>query len=177
MKRSEFCLDEMTPLERAEAIAKGESYDRIPCSPSLGEQPTRLIGVTVSQYLSDPRIMAEAHIAAFKMYGQDGVGVGPDQFGLVEALGAKMRYSADDLPQVDEAYIKKIEDINKVKIIDPKKDGRFPIYLKALEILQDRIGSLVKIGTGIGGPFTSAALLRGTTNFLRDIKKKPGSCS
>ncbi|HHT62745.1 MAG: uroporphyrinogen decarboxylase family protein [Bacillota bacterium] len=173
MKRNEFYLDEMTPLERSEAIAKGESYDRIPCSPSLGEQPTRLIGVTVSQYLSDPKIMAEAQIAAFKMYGQDGVGIGPDQFGLAEALGVKMRYFADDLPQVDEAYIKRIEDISKIKIINPEKDGRFPIYLEALEILQDRIGSLVKIGTGIGGPFTSAALLRGTTNFLRDMQKNP----
>ena len=173
MKRNEFYLDEMTPLERSEAIAKGESFDRIPCSPSLGEQPTRLIGVTVSQYLSDPKVMAEAQIAAFKMYGQDGVGVGPDQFGLAEALGAKMRYFADDLPQVEEAYIKKVEDISKIKIIDPKKDGRFPIYLEALEILQERIGSLVKIGTGIGGPFTSAALLRGIPDFFGDMKKNP----
>lgn len=173
MKRNEFYLDEMTPLERSKAIVRGESFDRIPCSPSLGEQPTRLIGVTVAQYLNDPQIMAEAQIAAFKMYGQDGVGVGPDQFGLAEALGAKMRYFADDIPQVGEAYIKKVEDMGKVRIIDPQKDGKFPLYIEALEILQDRIGSLVKVGTGIGGPFTTAALLRGTANFLRDLKKYP----
>lgn len=173
MKRSEFYLDEMTPVERSQAIARGESFDRIPCSPSLGEQPARLIGVTVSRYLSDPKIMAEAQIAAFKMYGQDGVGVGPDLFGLAEALGARIRYFADDLPQVCEAYIKKVEDISKIKVIDPQKDGRFPIYLEALEILQDRIGSLVKIGTGIGGPFTSAALLRGIPDFFIDMKKNP----
>lgn len=171
MKRNEFNLDEMTPLERSKAIARGESFDRLPCNPSLGEQPTRLIGVTVPQYLNDPQIMAEAQIAAYKMYGQDGVGVGPDQFGLAEALGAKIRYFTDDIPKVDEPYIKNVEDIEKIRIIDPKKDGRFPLYLEALDILQDRIGSLVKVGTGIGGPFTSAALLRGTTNFLKDIKK------
>ncbi|MEL7566775.1 MAG: uroporphyrinogen decarboxylase family protein [Dehalobacterium sp.] len=175
MKKIEFNLDEMTPLERSKAIARGESFDRLPCNPSLGEQPTRLIGVTVSQYLNAPRIMAEAQIAAFKMYGQDGVGVGPDQFGLAEALGAKIRYSIDDIPQVGEPYIKKVEDIEKVKIIDPKKDGRFPLYLEALEILQDRIGSLVKVGTGIGGPFTTAALLRGITDFLKDMKKNPAA--
>ncbi|MGI6677655.1 MAG: uroporphyrinogen decarboxylase family protein [Dehalobacterium sp.] len=173
MKRNEFNLDEMTPLERSQAMARGESFDRIPCCPSLGEQPARLIGVTVSQYLNDPQIMARAQIVAFKMYGQDGVGVGPDQFGLAEALGARIKYSADHPPQVSEAYIEKAEDFGKVRIIDPKKDGRFPLYLEALEILQDHIGSLVKVGTGIGGPFTSAALLRGIPNFLRDLKKNP----
>ena len=173
MKRSEFYLDEMTPIERSKAIARGESIDRLPCSPSLGEQPTRLIGVTVSQYLNDPKIMAEAHIAAFKLYGQDGVGVGPDQFGLPEALGAKIRYFDDGLPLIAEPLIKNPDDLGKLTVIDPRKEGRFPLYLEALAILQDKIGDLVKVGTGIGGPFTTAALLRGQANFLRDLKYNP----
>lgn len=175
MKRNEFHLDEMTPLERSKAIRRGESFDRLPCNPSLGEQPTRLIGVTVSQYLNDPQIMAEAQIAAFKTYGQDGVGVGPDLFGLAEALGAKMIYSTDNIPQVGEPYIKSLNDIENIRIIDPKKEGRFHLYFEALDILQDKIGSLVKVGTGIGGPFTTAALLRGTVQFLRDMINDPAA--
>lgn len=173
MKRSEFNLDEMTPIERAKALARGERVDRLPCSPSLGEQPTRLIGVTVSQYLNDPQIMVKAHITAFRTYGQDGVGVGPDLFGLPEALGAKIRYFADALPTVAEPLVKADEDIAKVPIIDPRKDGRIPLYLQALEMLQDQIGHLVKVGTGIGGPFTTAALLRGQANLLMDMKHNP----
>jgi len=173
MKRADFNLDEMTPLERSQALARGEKVDRLPCSPSLGEQPTRLVGVTVSQYLNDPKVMAEAHLAAFKMYGQDGVGVGPDQFGLPEALGAKIRYFRDGLPMVAEPLIKNPDDLSQLKVIDPRKDGRFPLYLEALAILRDEIGTLVKVGSGIGGPFTTAALLRGQANFLRDLKRNP----
>lgn len=173
MKRSEFNLDEMTPVERAKALARGERVDRLPCSPSLGEQPTRLIGVTVSEYLNDPQIMVQAHITAFKTYGQDGVGVGPDLFGLPEALGAKIRYFNDALPSVAEPLVKTPADLEKLPIIDPRQDGRFPLYLKALEMLQDKIGHLVKVGTGISGPFTTAALLRGQVNLLRDIKNNP----
>lgn len=173
MKRNEFILDEMTPLERSAAMAQGKSYDRLPCRPSLGEQPTRLTGVTVMQYLNSPQIIAAAQIAAFKTYGQDGIGVGPDQFGLAEALGAKMVYIADNIPQIGEPYIKKVEEIGKIRMINPLKDGRFPLYLEALDILGEKIGDLVKVGTGIGGPFTAAALLRGTANFLRDTVKNP----
>ncbi|ATW27791.1 uroporphyrinogen decarboxylase family protein [Candidatus Formimonas warabiya] len=173
MKRSEFVLDEMTPLERAAAMAAGRDYDRIPCRPSLGEQPTRLTGVTVSQYLNSARIMAEAHLQAFKIYGHDGVSVGPDQFGLPEALGAKMAYYVDDIPQVPEPAVKTYRDLTKLKMIDPFKDGRFPLYWEALDILRERMGHLVKVGTGIGGPFTAAALLRGTANFLKDLRQHP----
>jgi len=173
MKRDSFILDEMTPLERAKAIKEGKNVDRLPCSPSLGEQPTRLIGVSVSKYLNCPKTMAEAQIEAFKRYGQDGVGVGPDQYALIEALGAKMKYFDDNIPQVDEAFVKNIEDIKKIKEIDFSKDGRFPIYLEALEIIREEIGTFVKVGTGIGGPFTTAVLLSGMGRFFRDIRQNP----
>lgn len=173
MKRCDFILDEMTPLERSAAIAAGRDFDRLPCKPSLGEQPTRLTEVTVSQYLNSPRLMAEAHVAAFKIYGQDGVGVGPDQFGLPEALGAKMIYFQDAIPQIAEPYVKTWADLEKVGIVDPLKEGRFPVYFEALEILREKVGHLVKVGTGIGGPFTAAALLRGVAIFLKDLHKNP----
>lgn len=39
--------DQMTPLERMAAFARGMEIDRLPCAPIIGEHACRLTGVTV----------------------------------------------------------------------------------------------------------------------------------
>lgn len=166
--------EEMTPLERAVALATGKTVDRLQCKPSLGEQPSRLIGASIREYLSQAKVMANAQVEAFKLYGQDSVSIGPDQFGVPEALGAKLRYFEDNLPQMSEPILRREEDLCLLKkAIDPSQDGRLPIFLAALEIIRDRVGHLVKVSTGIGGPFTAAAYLRGGQQLLTDLYKRP----
>ena len=56
--------DEMTPLERAAAIKAGQDYDRIPCSPMVAEQVIWITGITVKDYLFQPKLAAEAQAKA-----------------------------------------------------------------------------------------------------------------
>jgi len=57
--------------------------------------------------------------------------------------------------------------------LDPERGGRLPLYLEALERIDRAIGREVRVSTGVGGPFTTAALLRGTDHFLRDLLINP----
>ena len=64
-------------------------------------------------------------------------------------------------------------DIGKLSPIDPYKDGRISYFLEALKVTNEKIGSQVSVGSSMGGPFTAAAFLRGTEDFLKDISRNP----
>ncbi len=165
--------DTMTPLERMTAFKKGAWIDRIPCSPSVSEHACRITGVPVRSYLHSARLMAEAQIAAFELYGYDAVSVGPNFHGLAEAMGTTLRFPADDRQQLAAPAIRSYGDIERLQPADPERHGRLPLYLEALEIINGRIGSMVSVGTGIGDPFTTAAFLRGTEELLKDLRRNP----
>ncbi|MFA5383472.1 MAG: uroporphyrinogen decarboxylase family protein [Eubacteriales bacterium] len=165
--------DEMTPKERMSAFAKGEAIDRIPCIPLMGETQTPLTGKKLSDYYHSPDLMAEVEITCFRMFGHDGVGIGPGLHAIPEAMGTKLKFPDEGLSFVSEPVLKDYADFDRLKPDDPHSDGRLPLILKALQIIDKKIGSQVNIGSGVGGPFTAAAGLRGTENFLRDLQKNP----
>ncbi len=165
--------DEMTPKERMTAFATGKEIDRIPCSPFMGETACHLIGITVSQYRHSAKLMAEVEIVTSKMFGHDGAGVGPGFLALAEAMGTTLKYPEDNIPFVAEPFLKNWSDFDKLSPADPYKNGKLPMYLEALAMIKEKIGDDVPVGSGVGGPFTTAALVRGTENFLKDLRRNP----
>jgi len=165
--------DEMTPLERAAALAAGKSVDRFPFSPLLGETASHLVGATISQYRHSAQVMVEVELAAYELFGQDGVGAGPGYQGLAEAMGTKLKFPDNAIPFVAEPAINDWSDLDRIEPVDPYKSGKLPIYMEVLKILKDKVGRDVPVGSGIGGPFSTAAFLRGTDNLLRDLRKEP----
>lgn len=164
---------EMTPKERAYALERGYSVDRLPCTPMISDHVSFLIGVSVKEYLNSPDLMAKGHKRAYEIYGHDSIGLNPEIIGLPEAMGAKVKYFKNSGPQIEVPVIEKLEDIKNIKIVNPDKDGRLSLYFKALRILENEIGNEVRVATGIGGPFTTAAILRGVDHFLVDMIKNP----
>ena len=165
--------DEMTPLERAAAIKAGQDYDRIPCSPMVAEQVIWITGITVKDYLFEPKLAAEAQAKAFQYFGYDSVSVSPDHHGFAEALGCKFEYTDYERPQIKETCIKTPADAERLEPVDPKKTGRLKLCLEAVARLQDMVGHQVKVGSGMGGPLTCASFLRGAANLLRDMRRNP----
>ncbi len=167
--------DEMTPVERSAAIKSGRSYDRIPCSPMVAEHVIWSTGITVKDYLYNPKLAAEAQARAFEFFGYDSVSVSPDHHGFAEAMGCKFSYTDYERPQIADHVLKTQEDIDRLEPIDPKKTGRLKLCLEAVARLQDLVGKKVKVGSGMGGPMTCASLMRGADHLLRDMKKNPAA--
>ncbi|HBC91742.1 MAG TPA: uroporphyrinogen decarboxylase [Pelotomaculum sp.] len=172
MKKDEF-RDVMTPRERIEAMRKGRPYDRIPCNPSLGDHAARVTGIKVAEYHLSAVKMAEAQIAAYRTYGHDGVGVGPGSTGIAEAAGCKVAFPEQSTPYIAEHVVKDYSDLFRLTPPDPRRDGRFPVFLEALEILVNELGKEVPVSLTVGGPVSTAANLRGVENFLRDLYYHP----
>ena len=80
--------DKMTPLERGRAIAKKRDYDRLIMDPFLGEVKARIIGKNTREYWTDEDNLVMGDILSANRFGLDGMGVGPNAYGIAEAMGA-----------------------------------------------------------------------------------------
>lgn len=165
--------DEMTPRERMEAFSEGREIDRIPCSPFLGEACAPLFGHTIKEHNYSKQAIIDVAIGSFEKFRPDSIGIGPGLQGIPEAMGSEFKFPENGTPYLGKPILEDYRDIGKISPIDPYKDGRISYFLEALKVTNERIGGQVFVGSSMGGPFTAAAFLRGTENFLKDISRNP----
>ncbi|SHK42785.1 uroporphyrinogen decarboxylase [Hathewaya proteolytica DSM 3090] len=163
--------DELTSRERIELYFKGKSVDRIPCMPFLGESSTPMLGIDPSEQNQSAEIMAKMEIEAYRTFGHDSCGIGTGLRAMAEAMGAEVQYQKNRVPFMKGNLLNDYKDLNNLKRIDPHKDGRLPIILEALTMADKSIGKEVEVASDIAGPFSVAAFVRGTDNFLKDTIK------
>jgi uroporphyrinogen decarboxylase len=162
----------MTSKERVVAALTGQPYDRIPVFLLLSDQTARLLRVTVAEYQNSARLMAEGQLTAWRSYGMDLINTGPGLTGIAEAAGSRLVFP-DDTAYVSETAIKDIDDLDKLKIPDPHRDGRLPLFLEATETVIKEAGDQVMISATVAGAFTTASCLRGTEQLMRDLRRNP----
>jgi len=162
----------MTSAERFAAAVSGKPYDRIPVHLLISDHAARVLGVTVGEYESSPKLMARGQAEAFKRYGHDVVNVGPGLTGIPEALGCRIGLP-DGSPFVAEAAVPTENEVDRLKVVDPQRDARLPLFLEAAVLLRHEIGDQAVISMTTSGPFTTAAHVRGTAQFLRDLRLNP----
>jgi uroporphyrinogen decarboxylase len=165
-------IETMTSKERTVAALSGKPYDRIPVNLLISDHAARVIGVSVGEYNNSAQLLAKGQIAAWRKYGSDLVNTGPGLSGIPEAIGSKVAFP-DSTPYIAEFVVKEEADLDRLKIPDPEKDGRLPLFLEAGAIVVREVGDQVPVSMTTSGPFTTAANIRGTDIFLRDLHKNP----
>jgi uroporphyrinogen decarboxylase len=63
--------DILTPKERVMSLLTGKPLDRMICMPIMTSNTVLLTGKTAKEYQLDGKVMAEAHMAAYKRFGYD----------------------------------------------------------------------------------------------------------
>ncbi len=164
-------MDEMTSLERVITAFSLGIPDRVPVF-NVGGASKQVIGVRLLDMMLNPEIQAKAQLAAFKRLGHDSVSVGVDIAVEAEAMGCEIKFNEDAQPSI-QPLVTTLEDIDKLKIPDPARDGRMPINIQAARMLQDKLGDTVDISAWLAGPFSLSAEVRGEENFLRDLMRRP----
>lgn len=165
--------DEMTPRERMEAFSQGNPIDRIPCSPFLGEACAPIFGHTIREHNHSTQAIIDVAVGSFQKFRPDSIGIGPGLQGIPEAMGSELQFPQNGTPYFKKSILSDYKDIGQLSPIDPYKDGRIAYFLEALKVTNHKIGSEVSVGSSVGGPFTTAAFLRGTEEFLKDISRNP----
>jgi len=172
MEKIERPNDQMTPVERKDAIESGQEFDRFPCIPFMGEFKCQLSGISFREFWYDPEKMVETERLAFNRYGYDRIVIGPNTRGITEALGGRFVYPGKGLPYADQPFLKDYEQLKGMEAVQAESDSRIQIFAEVAKRLADA-GRIVPLEMSIGGPFTIASNLRGVELLLRDTRKYP----
>ena len=165
--------DQLTPMERSRLLGLGKDVDRLPCNPNIANGVARIYGCKISDFNTDPKVIAKSQMYSYKTFGSDSLRVFTDLFIYAEAMGAKLVKPEDNTADLLESVIKDIEDIDKLEPVDPFKDGRLPVQIEAMKYLKEYSNNEVPCSTGIIGPFTNAFFLYGVDETLRLLYKNP----
>lgn len=164
--------EEMTPIERADAIMKGKDYDRIIMDAFLGEIKARHIGKNTREYWLSEDNLVEGEVRAFNRFGLDSMGVGPNAYGIAEAIGIKAHYPKEGLIYVEKHKIDAIEEVDNLEIIN-LDSGNLRMYYNATARLRELGDGICPVGASISGPLTLAAFVLGTEKLLKAMIRKP----
>jgi len=168
-------MSTLTHFQRVMAAIELKESDYVPVVPVVTYTTAQLIGIQFSEALYSAEKMAKALLAGYESAGYDGIYVGwESSFNLIaEAMGCKLEIQPDSVAFVKDQMIKEPNDLDKIEVTDPERDGRLPIHLKAIELVKERIGKDVPIFKYVPGPLTLASVLRGQDQFLMDLVRKP----
>ena len=160
----------MTSRQRFLTAAKGGIPDKVPAAPYNGNFGAACAGVPISEYNTSGRRMAEAQIAAWNKVGQDVVVAQSDGYYLAEGYGCVISQPHNLTPHLVKPAIETLEEIDRLRVPDPYKDGRMPVYLEAIALLRSYFGGELAVRGPGTGPFSLASYLMGGTNeFLTQI--------
>jgi len=167
----------VSPRERVlKALSLGKA-DRVPVVPFIISFAAKYAGLRYIDYIRDPEKLAEAQMATAGRFKIDAVYVDSDPVVEIEAMGARVDYSDDEAPTASRPAVESRDDISSLKVPDPHKDGRLPVWLKAIRILKQQVGEKLAVFANINGPFQAAAQLRGIARIGMDFYRNPGLVS
>ena len=132
--------DKMTPVERAKAIAEKRDYDRIMMDPFLGEIKARLIGKNTREYWRNEDSLVMGDIVSMNRFGLDGMGVGPNAYGIAEA--------EQGLIYVESHPINSIDEVNRLKDITIDS-GNLKMYYNATARLREISDGFCGVGASV----------------------------
>ena len=164
---------QMTPMERVMAVCHHEIPDRVPfvlCSREFG---LKYSGVKHEQAYRDPDAYVSSQLKLLQDFQLDGVWDIWCTPAVDEALGATMDIPEDDPPWISKPCLHTYDDINKLKRVDPWKDGRMPYLLDVVAKLRKAVGPEVPVTAWASPPFRTACMIRGNTELYMDMFDNP----
>ena len=160
----------MTSRERFIAASLRRKPDKVPVAPYHGNFGATLMGIPISIYNTNADRMAGAHIRTWEILHSDVVVAQSDNYYIAQGFGCVINQPFDTTPNLVKPAVMTLDEIGKLKVPDPYKDGRMYVYLDAVHKLRDHFGNEVAVRGPGTGPFSLASyLMGGTEEFLIEI--------
>ena len=148
-----------------------EMPDHVPIMSGMDAIIAKVAGRTVREYYSDSEIYTNTTISVWKRLRFDEVFAWWPHV-LPEAMGAKLTYPENDYPAIKSPLIKTEEDVDNLTLPDPSSDGRLPLVLEAMKILDRKVGNQVCLCGATYGLYTEMGNLMGFERLLIETLKK-----
>jgi len=160
----------MNGLERCRAAIQRRVTDWVPVVPENYMFAIHHCGHRMNEVVRDGKLLAQCLIDCLDEFDYDGVCVDLDNACSAEALGCPVEFRDDDPAVAIGPAISSLEEIDRLKAPDPARDGRMHVYVECVQYLSERIGREKYITAFADqGPFSLAALVRGTDTFMLDL--------
>ena len=128
----------------------------------------------MKEYAFEPERAAQALADTADDFGYDCIIVDCDTCVLAEAMGATITFTGDEPARIDRAPLQSIRDARQLRVPDPHRDGRLPLWLETTRRLRDKVGNqLAILARADQGPFGLLGLLRDPPSFLLDLLDEP----
>ncbi len=153
---------------------KRQYADRLPTTVLTGPYCSRLTRYSVREILTDARKSAEAHLAFHERFRPDSIVVYNDIYMEAEAVGCELEFPEGSISRLKRAILAEKADLARLKVPDPRKEGRLPYFLELCERVSSQVRKEATVGVGQAGPWNLAAHLRGLETLLLDSLEDPG---
>ncbi len=157
---------------RYEQALNCQQPDRVPFLPAIYEHKAWFVGETPSTVCRDPQLLIAALIAEYEQVSPDALTIGVDVYNVeAEAVGCEVTYYEDgdtSVPAIgpQAAVFHGSDTITSLKLPDPKKDGRMPLFLDVAGTIAKTLGKEIPLRGAVSGPFSLAAHLAGPQKLL-----------
>lgn len=168
-----MAMSEMTPMERVTAVLRHQMPDRMPFMLASREFGLKYFGVKHEVAYRDPDAYVESQLKLLRDFRLDAVWDIWCTPAVDEALGAKMEIPEDDPPWIELRCVESADDLEKLKVVDPWKDGRMPYLLDVVAKLKKAVGPDVPVVAWASPPFRTACMIRGNTELYMDMIDNP----
>jgi len=133
--------EEMTCLERFHAALELKPVDRLPVTGITQNGIVELMeacGAAWPEAFWDAEKMARLSWAAYEIGGLESVRIPYEGYFDAEIWGGELdKWKNDNMPVLKKFPVKKPEDVDRLFVPDPERDGRYPAVMKAIEILAE----------------------------------------
>ncbi len=163
----------MNSTERIRSVVHFQRTDRPALVPEIIAVAATMAGETVRDYVTSGQLIAQCQINARDTIGSDALFAISDLCVEAEALGCDLAYPEMNYPYVVKTLIKKPEDLRKIKIPDPDRDGRMPELLRAVRLLKDETKGATPVIANAIGPITLASRIMDIEQMLYMIVDEP----
>lgn len=129
-------------------------------------------GLSLEEVLGNPKLSAEVIAESNEEVKSDIVWAGSGYHNLViKSFGGKIKFRKNGAPDVQEALLKYVSDIDKLRIENLFEDEETNSLWETTKILHKNIGASTLIGASQWGPFTLAGAFYGVERIMRSIYK------
>lgn len=162
-------MDTYTSYKRLFRTLAGEPVDGCAVMPYNGNFGIRLAGRDMMECYTDGHALAEAQSRAWELVGQDAIVAQSEQYYISEGLGVRTRMMPGALPVVEDVPVKKLSDVENLRVPNPYHDGRMYVYIEAVGLLAERFGGTVPVRAPGAGAFALAGHLMSPAELIMAI--------
>lgn len=163
----------MNSMERVQAVLNHREPDRVPNFDIMMSFAAHYIGKPLSRYYQDYRVLCEANFAVRDAFQLDILQAISDPYREAADAGLKIEFPEDDLPMNKVPLLQDPNDLRLLSFPAPAEGRRMSDRLEAVRYFSEHAGGEIPVMGWVEGALAEAADLRGITQMMMDLVKRP----